>query len=342
MSMFTVDVLIIGAGPVGLFSVFELGLLDIQAHIIDTLDKPGGQCAQLYPEKPIYDIPGLPIITAQGLVDNLLEQIRPFNPTFHMGQTVMKLEQVAAGLFRVTTLEGIVFETRVLVIATGGGHFEPKKPPLPQIDLFEGKSVFYAVKRREAFAGKHVVIAGGGDTSLDWALNLFPLVKRLSMVHRREEFRGQPHSANQIRELIAKGEIDFHMGQLQSIHGEDGIMTHLKVAMNDGTQKSIEADVLLPFFGLTMKSTPLTQFGFEMNGPLICVNTADFETSIPGIFAIGDINTYPGKLKLILSGFHEGALMAQKAAHILHPDKKQVFQYTTSSPLLQKRLGVRA
>jgi thioredoxin reductase (NADPH) len=335
------DVVIIGAGPIGLFAVFELGLLDMKAHLIDILDKIGGQCAELYPEKPIYDIPGIPYTSAQGLVDALMQQIKPFNPQFHLNEMVEKVEKIGDPLFRVTTDQGKVFESKILVIAAGGGSFQPKRPPIPGVEPYEGTSIFYAVRKMEAFRGKRVLIVGGGDSALDWTLNLAPLASHLTLLHRRSEFRAAPDSVNKMLALVGEGKIDFVLGQVTSLQGEQGQISKAVVKTNEGSSYDIACDVMLPFFGLTMKLGPVANWGFELkNNELIPVETAAFETSVPGIFAIGDINWYPGKLKLILSGFHEGALMAQKAHRYVYPDKRLVFQYTTSSTSLQKKLGV--
>ena len=335
------DVVIIGAGPIGLFAVFELGLLDMKAHLIDILDKIGGQCAELYPEKPIYDIPGIPYTSAQGLVDALMQQIKPFNPQFHLNEMVEKVEKIGDPLFRVTTDQGKVFESKILVIAAGGGSFQPKRPPIPGVEPYEGTSIFYAVRKMEAFRGKRVLIVGGGDSALDWTLNLAPLASHLTLLHRRSEFRAAPDSVNKMLALVGEGKIDFVLGQVTALQGEQGQISKAVVKTNEGSSYEIACDVMLPFFGLTMKLGPVANWGFELkNNELIPVETAAFETSVPGIFAIGDINWYPGKLKLILSGFHEGALMAQKAYRYVYPDKRLVFQYTTSSTSLQKKLGV--
>ncbi|HWC93158.1 MAG TPA: NAD(P)/FAD-dependent oxidoreductase [Pseudolabrys sp.] len=333
------DVLIIGAGPVGLFAVFELGLLDIKAHLVDILDKIGGQCAELYPEKPIYDVPGIPYVTGIGLTEALLAQIKPFKPTFHLNEMVMTIENVGDPLFRVSTDQGKVFEVKAVVIAAGGGSFQPKRPPINGIEPYENKSVHYAVRKMENFRGKRLIVVGGGDSALDWTLNLQPLAKRLTLVHRRDEFRGAPDSVNKMRALVASGGMDLKIGQVTELEGADGQLTAASVKGKE-TVERIECDALLPFFGLTMKLGPVADWGLKMADELIPADTGTFETNIPGIFAIGDINTYPGKLKLILSGFHEAALMAQKAHHYVHPDKRLVFQYTTSSTSLQKKLGV--
>jgi thioredoxin reductase (NADPH) len=334
------DVLIIGAGPVGLFAVFELGLLDIRCHLVDILDKVGGQCAELYPEKPIYDIPAIPKISAQGLVDQLMEQIKPFNPTFHLGQMVETIERTGQPGFRVATDGGTVFDCKIVVIAAGGGSFQPKRPPMPGIEAYESKSVHYAVRKMDAFSGKKILIVGGGDSALDWTLNLSPIAKHVTLLHRRSEFRAAPDSVNKMMALVNEGKIDFVLGQVTGLEGADGQLTAANVKRNDGSTFHIACDAMLPFFGLTMKLGPVANWGLKLHEDLIPVNTADFETSEPGIFAIGDINTYPGKLKLILSGFHEVALMSQKAHRYVYPEKKLTFQYTTSSTSLQKKLGV--
>ncbi|MGB6343019.1 MAG: NAD(P)/FAD-dependent oxidoreductase [Xanthobacteraceae bacterium] len=335
------DVVIIGAGPIGLFAVFELGLLDMKCHLIDILDKIGGQCAELYPEKPIYDIPGIPFTSAHGLVDALLQQIKPFNPQYHLNEMVETVEKIGEPLFRVTTDQGKVFESKIVVIAAGGGSFQPKRPPIPGIEAYEGKSVHYAVRKMDTLRDKRILIVGGGDSALDWTLNLAPIAGRLTLLHRRSEFRAAPDSVNKMMALVGDGKIDLVAGQVTALSGADGQIGKAMVKTNDGSALEIACDALLPFFGLTMKLGPVANWGFELrNNELIPVDTAAFETSIPGIFAVGDINWYPGKLKLILSGFHEGALMAQKAYHYVYPEKRLVFQYTTSSTSLQKKLGV--
>ncbi len=340
---FETDVVIVGAGPAGLFAVFELGLLDIKCHLIDILSKPGGQCSELYPEKPIYDIPGFPEVSAQGLVDNLIKQIQPFNPVFHMGEMVERVETLgdsAHPLFRVTTDAGTEITAKCVLVAAGGGSFMPKKPPIPQIEVYEGKSVFYAVRKVEQFRAKRVTIVGGGDSALDWVLNLHPVAQRVTLIHRRDAFRAAPHSVNAMRELVASGQMDFLMGQVAGLKGEGGQLSALTVRKESGESVDVACDDMLPFFGLTMKLGPIAGWGLNLHENLIPTDTEKFETSTPGIFAIGDIITYPGKLKLILSGFHEGALAAQKVHRYVYPDKRLVFQYTTSSTSLQKKLGV--
>ena len=333
------DVVIIGAGPVGLFAVFELGLLDIKCHLVDILDRPGGQCAELYPEKPIYDIPGFPMITGQGLTENLMAQIAPFGAEFHYSRMVNTLEKLPDGSFRLTTDADETFLCRVVVIAAGGGSFQPKRPPVEGIEAYENKSVFYAVRKMEDFRDQDVMIVGGGDSALDWTLNLQPIVKSLTLVHRRDAFKAAPASVNKMKELVAEGKINFLLGQISKLEGKDGQIENVHLAMEAG-ETIIPATRLLPFFGLTMKLGPVADWGLELNDNLITVDTEKFQSSVPGVFAIGDINHYPGKLKLILSGFHEAALMAQAAKSIVSPGERVVFQYTTSSTKLQKKLGV--
>ena len=334
------DAVIIGAGPVGLFAVFELGLLDVKCHVIDILGKPGGQCAELYPEKPIYDVPGLPMVTGQELTDRLMEQIKPFGAVFHLGERIDGLSRRADGAFDLTTDAGQRFIAKTVVIAAGGGSFTPKRPPLEGIEGFEGTSVHYAVRRMEDLRGKDVLIIGGGDSALDWTLNLAPLANSLTLLHRRDEFRGAPHSVEKMRSLVADGTVKLVIGQVTKLEGNGGLLESVTAKTAAGEVK-IVCNAMLPFFGLTMKLGPIANWGLNLDENLIPADTEKFETSEPGIYAIGDINTYPGKLKLILSGFHEAALMAQAAARIVHPGRKFTFQYTTSSSSLQKKLGVK-
>ena len=334
------DVVIIGAGPVGLFAVFELGLLDMKCDVIDILDKPGGQCAELYPDKPIYDIPGIPEISGGELTKSLLEQIKPFNPEFHLSTIVSELKQINNDLWEVVTDSDKIFHTKVIVIAAGGGSFQPKKPPIDGIDDYEGKSVFYSIKNIEKFFNKEIAIVGGGDSALDWALTLHKKSKNLTLIHRRKEFRAAPDTANKVMKLIDDGSINFELGQVKELVGSDGQLNKI-ICKDKEEEKEIKCEAMLPFFGLTMKLGPVANWGLNLEQNLIKVNTETFETNQKGIFAIGDINYYPGKLKLILCGFHEGALMAQKAHQYIYPDKKVIFQYTTSSSKLQKKLGVK-
>ena len=334
------DVVIIGGGPCGLFAVFELGLLDLNAHVVDILDRPGGQCAELYPEKPIYDVPGLPIVTGQELTDRLLEQIKPFGAVFHYNERIDGLARQPDGRFRLATDQGTIFLTKIVVVAAGGGSFTPKRPPLEGIEAYEGSSVHYSVRKIEAFRGKDVVIVGGGDSALDWTLNLQPVANSTTLIHRRDDFRAAPHSVEKMRALVAEGKARLLIGQVTKLHGAGGVLSSLSVKTQTG-EEDIPATALLPFFGLTMKLGPVADWGLNLHENLIPVDTEKFETSEKGIFAVGDINWYPGKLKLILSGFHEAALMAQAAHKIVYPGKKLLFQYTTSSSSLQKKLGVK-
>ena len=333
------DVIIVGAGPAGLFAVFELGLLDLKAHLIDILDRPGGQCAELYPEKPIYDIPGLPVCTGQELTERLMQQIKPFGPAFHLNQMAEKLDRLPDGRFKVTTDMGDEIIAPVLVIAAGGGSFVPRKPKIPGIEQFEDKSVFYAVRKMDNFRGRNVLIAGGGDSALDWTLNLHPVASKLALIHRRDEFRGAPASVAKMRELVAKDAMQLHIADIKALNGEGGQLKSVTVDSKATGPYEIPCDRLLAFYGLTMKLGPIANFGLNLEENLIPVDTEKFETSEKNIFAIGDINYYPGKLKLILSGFHEGALMAQAAYKIIK-GKAPVFLYTTSSNDLKKKLGV--
>ncbi|HET7334869.1 MAG TPA: NAD(P)/FAD-dependent oxidoreductase [Rhizomicrobium sp.] len=334
------DVVILGAGPIGLFAVFELGLLDLKCHLVDILDRAGGQCTELYPEKPIYDIPGLPVVTGQELTDKLMEQIQPFGAQFHFNEMASALEKQADGRWKLSTDAGTEIIAPVVVIAAGAGSFVPKRPPLAGIDTFENKSVFYAVRKMENFRGKNILIAGGGDSALDWTLNLAPIAASLTLVHHRDGFRASQHSVNQMRELAAHGKINFEVASVKALHGNDGMLESVTLARQDKSEFAHACDTFLPFFGLTIKLGPIAEFGLNLHENLIPVDTEKFQSSTDGIFAIGDINTYPGKLKLILSGFHEAALMAQQAFHVCRPDQKLRFQYTTSSSSLQKKLGV--
>ena len=310
------DVLIIGAGPCGLFAVFELGLLDMKVHLVDILDKLGGQCAELYPEKPIYDIPAIPMVTGQGLTDALMEQIKPFNPTFHLNEMVETIEKIGDPLFRVTTDAGQVFETKVVVISAGGGSFQPKRPPVPGIEAYEGTSVFYAVRKMEQFRDQEYPDRRRRrQSALDWTLNLHPIAKRVTLLHRRDDFRAAPHSVEQMRALVASGKMDLRIGQVTCARRRERQALRRDV-MKDNANAVFEGRVR--YDAAVLRADHEARTGGELGrckleNNLVPVETAAFETNVSGIFAIGDINTYPGKLKLILSGFHEGALMAQKA-----------------------------
>ena len=333
------DAVIIGAGPSGLFSVFELGLHDVKCHLIDILDKPGGQCAELYPEKPIYDIPAIPACTGAELSAALMTQIKPFNPVFHLGEMAVEMKKQGE-LWQIKTDVGTVIEAKVVVIAAGGGSFTPKRPPIEGIEEYEGKSVFYAVRKKDAFRGKDIVIAGGGDSALDWVLNLEPIAKSVTLVHRRDEFRAAPDSVSKMRALVEAGKVSLQIGNLNSINGSNGQISSITMTDDKKNAKQIPCEALLAFYGLTMKLGPVADFGLDLEEGVIPVNTADFETSVHGVFAIGDICTYPGKMKLILSGFHEAALMAKKVFAYVYPEKRYRFQYTTSSSDLKGKLHV--
>ncbi|MCH8951086.1 MAG: NAD(P)/FAD-dependent oxidoreductase [Proteobacteria bacterium] len=334
------DVLIIGAGPVGLFAAFQLGLLGLKARLIDTLDRPGGQCAELYPDKPIYDIPGWPVISGQELTDRLIEQIAPFEPEFRFNQRVDSLTRRPDGSFQIVTDAGEVHVAPVVFIAAGVGSFTPRRLKLGGIEPYEGKSLFYAVRERAEFEGSDLVILGGGDSALDWALDLLPAVKSLTLVHRRDKFRAVPHTVRAMEAAVAEGRMNFVMGVLERLDGDNGELTAVTVKSETGST-TIEADRVLAFFGLNIELGPIAEWSLDLeDGKQIRVDTAKFQTSTPGIFAIGDINSYPGKLKLILCGFHESALAAQEAFRIARPDEKLRFQYTTSSSELKRRLKV--
>ena len=337
--MHKTDVVIIGAGPVGLFAVFELGLLKLNCHLIDNLDKAGGQCSELYPEKPIFDIPSHPIITGQRLIDNLIEQAKPFEPVFHFAQQAEKIEKIENNKWKITTSLNNIIISRCIVIAGGSGSFVPRKPKIENLDEYEGKSIFYSIKDKSKFNGKKIVVAGGGDSALDWANNLASSAK-VTLIHRRKEFRAAPDSISRMLELEKKGMISFIIGQLSSVKGEQGMISKI-ICENDGENFSIEADYLLPFYGLKMELGPIAKWGINLHENLITVETEKYETSEPSIFAIGDISSYPGKLKLILSGFHEAALMAQQCFRYCNPEKKLVFRYTTVSKDLHKKLGIK-
>ncbi len=328
------DAVIIGAGPCGLFAVFELGLLGIKAHVIDIQDKPGGQCAELYPEKPILDIPGIPVITGADLTTRLMEQIAPFGAVFHLNEMADRLDKTAGG-WRIKTDLGTTIDAKVIVIAAGGGSFTPKKPPIPGIDVFEGESVFYAVRKRDAFNDKTVVIAGGGDSALDWTINLQPIAKHITLIHRRPDFRAAPESVEKMQALVAARKVDLRIAQIKGLEGDDGAISGVAIE-DDAGLAVVPCDTMLAFYGLTMKLGPIANFGLNLHEDRIAVDTEKFETSVPSIFCIGDMANYPGKLKLILSGFHESALMSHGAFHYVFPDKKLKFQHTTSAKELQK------
>src|SRR5579863_9524583 len=325
------DVAIIGAGPVGLFAVFECGMLKMHAHVFDALDLPGGQCMALYPEKPIYDIPGYPEIEAAQLVERLAEQAKPFAPVYHLGQTVTALSPETAGGFRLQTSSGTIVIASAVIIAAGVGAFGPNRPPLEGIEGFEGRSVFYLVQRRDALRGKRVVIAGGGDSAVDWALALAGIAQSVQVVHRRPRFRAAPESTARLQRLAEEGRIELVVPyQLHALEGRDGQIDRVVVADLDGNNRALEADVLLAFFGLSMNLGPIAQWGLNLERNHIAVDPATSATSVPGIFAIGDIATYPGKLKLILTGFSEAAMAAHAIHPLVYPGEALHFEYSTT------------
>ena len=338
--MIKTDAVIVGAGPVGLFAVFELGIMGLNAHVIDNLDKVGGQCIELYPDKPIYDIPALPECTGESLTKNLLKQIEPFKTNFHLNQRVEKLEK-KDNHWLVTTSDQVQFETPNIIIAAGVGSFEPRKPPIKGIEKFEKTNLFYSVKDKNKFKDQTVCIFGGGDSALDWTVELSKISKKIILIHRREEFRAAQHTVNLARELEKNGKVEILTNyQPLNFDGNDKI-EKVVLKHDNGEQKEISADSVLAFFGLKMELGPIANWGLDLEAKSLKVNTQNFETNEKGIFAIGDICTYPGKLKLILSGFHESALCAQECFKRARPDEKYVFRFTTSSSDIQKRLGVK-
>lgn len=334
------EVVIVGAGPCGLFQVFELGLLGIGAHVVDSLAHPGGQCTELYPEKPIYDIPALPVCGAQELIDRLLEQIKPFNPQWHLGEEVTALARGEDGRFEVRTARGTRLNAGAVVIAGGVGSFQPRRLGVEGAETFEGGAIQYRVKQAAALADKHVVIFGGGDSALDWTLELVSKARSLTLVHRRADFRAAPASVARMRELVNAGHMRCYEAVPHSLMVEGTRLSGVRVKKPDGGLEGIEAEQLLVFFGLHPKLGPIAEWGLELDKRALKVDTEKFQTSMPGVFAIGDINTYPGKKKLILSGFHEAALAAFAIQHHLFPEKRQFLQYTTTSPIMHQRLGV--
>ena len=343
--MIETDAVIVGAGPVGLFQVFELGLLEIKAHVIDSLAYPGGQCVELYPDKPIYDIPAVPMCTGQELTDNLLKQIEPFGATFHFGQEVTTVQRQDDGRFLVETAKGTRLLTKTLFIAAGFGAFQPRLLKVEGIDKYAGSQLHYKVQNPANFAGKNIVVVGGGDSALDWALNFAQpgphKAESVILIHRRDGFQAAPASVAKMRELCDAYEMQFIVGQITGITEQDGVLTGAKVTGADGITRVVPLDALLVFFGLSPKLGPIAEWGLDIERKQVKVDTEKFSTNVPGIFAVGDINTYPGKKKLILSGFHECALAAFGAAPLIFPEKGKIhLQYTTTSPKLHKVLGV--
>jgi thioredoxin reductase (NADPH) len=334
------EVVIIGAGPCGLFQVFELGLLGMSCHVVDSLGAPGGQCTELYPDKPIYDIPALPVCGAQELVDRLLQQIVPFNAPLHLGQEVTALHRRDDGRFEVETILGTRFDAGAVVIAGGVGSFQPRRLGVPGMEAFEGRNIHYRVRDAAQYHGKKLVIFGGGDSALDWVIDFAGKAAAITHVHRRSEFKAAPASVAKMRALVDAGQLRYMEGLADSLRTDGDRLTGINVKGTDGVMHAIDADHVFAFFGLHPKLGPIAEWGMELEKKALKVDTEKFQTSIPGIFAVGDINTYPGKKKLILSGFHEAALAAFAIQHHLYPAKKQFLQYTTTSPVMQKRLGV--
>ena len=334
------DAVIIGAGPVGLFSVFELGILGLNAHVIDNLDKIGGQCIELYPDKPIYDIPGVPNCTGELLIRNLLDQIKPFKPEFHLNQRVNEIKKNDK-LWRVITSENKIFETPNIIIAGGVGSFEPRKVDIKNAEKFEGKGFYYSVKDKSKFKDQIIAIFGGGDSALDWTLELSNIAKKIYLIHRREDFKGAPHTLSKIKEIAKTGKIEIKtFYKLTDVNG-DLKLNNIEIQKNNEAKEVLNIDSVIAFFGLKMELGPIANWGLNLEEKCILVNTKNFQTNEDGIFAIGDICTYPGKLKLILSGFHEGALAARECFARSRPNENYVFQYTTSSTQIHKRLGIK-
>ncbi len=336
------DALIIGAGPCGLFQIFELGLLGIKSHIVDTMRHAGGQCTELYPDKPIYDIPGIPECSGQELIDNLMQQIAPFEAGFHLGEEVEVVTPRGEDGFDVETDVGTRFHAKTIFIAGGVGSFQPRRMRLEGIEAYEDSSLFYRVRDPQRFKGKDVAILGGGDSALDWVLELQPIVNSMTIVHRREEYRGAPASVAKMKSLIEAGKMQEHIGKVSAYSTSDAGVSGITIDLKAGGTADVDCDTLLVFWGLAPKLGPIAEWGLDINRKTINVDTEKFETNIPGIYAIGDINYYPGKKKLILSGFHEAALAAFAAKERLEPGKKAHLQYTTTSPIMHKRLGVTA
>jgi thioredoxin reductase (NADPH) len=339
-SPITTDVAIVGAGPCGLFQVFELGLLGLKAHIIDSLPKVGGQCVELYPDKPIYDIPAVPVCTGQQLTDLLLEQIKPFGAQYHLGETVQTVQKQENGRFLVGTSGGTQLDAGAVIVAGGVGAFEPRRLSVPNVESYEGKQVHYRVRDPKAFEGKDVVIMGGGDSALDWAVVLAEYAQSVVLIHRRPEFRGAQATVDKLNALRDEHRADILVAQAKDLVEDNGEIKGIRVVTPDGVTRVVECNQILVFFGLHPKLGPLAEWGYQLNKRTIHVDTEKFQTTIPGIYAVGDVNSYPGKKKLILSGFHEAALAAFAIKEYLEPGKKVHLQYTTTSPIMHKRLGV--
>ena len=339
--MIKTDVVIVGAGPCGLFQVFELGLLGLKAEVVDSIRQPGGQCTELYPDKPIYDIPAVPVCTGQELTDALLKQIEPFSPGMHLGQEVQVLRRQDDDTFFVETSKGTRFNARAVVIAAGVGSFQPRPLRVPDAADYEGKSLHYRVRDPEMFRGKRLVILGGGDSALDWVLELADSAERITLVHRRDEYRAMPDSVTKMKKLVADGTMDeITSAKAKALRGADGQLSSIVIQPKEGDAVEVGADHVLVFFGLAPQLGPVADWGLDINRKTINVDTEKFETSEPGIYAVGDINFYPGKKKLILCGFHEAALAAFAIKGRIEPEKKVHVQYTTTSPIMHERLGI--
>jgi len=330
-AVISTDICIIGAGPVGLFAVFEAGLLKLRCHVVDALPQPGGQLSEIYPKKPIYDIPGYPEILAGDLVDNLMKQITPFHPTFTLGERVERFAKLDDGSFQLYTTDGTEIQCKAVAIAGGLGSFEPRKPAVENLERFEsGRGVHYMVRDPEHFRDKKIVIAGGGDSALDWTNFLANVASEVTLVHRGTTFRGAADSAEKVQKLHEAGKIKLVLSSnVTHLHGDDELLQHVTITGNNGQAETVPVDAFVPLFGLTPKLGPIGEWGLELENDAVLVNTVDYSTSLPGVYAIGDINTYPGKLKLILCGFHEAALMCQGAFKYIYPDKKYTLKYTT-------------
>ena len=339
--MITTDVVIVGAGPCGLFQVFELGLLGLKAEVVDSIRYPGGQCTELYPDKPIYDIPAVPVCTGQELTDALLKQIEPFSPGMHLGQEVQVVQRRDDDTFLVETSAGTQFNAKAVVIAAGVGSFQPRPLRVPGVEDFEGKTLHYRVRDPAQFTGKRLVILGGGDSALDWALELADRAEHITLVHRRDEYRAVSDSVRKMKRLVDVGKIgEITSAKATALRGDNGQLSSVVVQPKDGQAIEVEADHVLVFFGLAPKLGPIADWGLDINRKTINVDTEKFETSEPGIYAVGDINYYRGKKKLILCGFHEAALAAFAIKQRIEPERKVHVQYTTTSPIMHERLGV--
>ena len=336
----TTDVVIVGAGPCGLFQVFELGLLGLKAHLIDSLTKVGGQCVELYPDKPIYDIPAVPVCTGQELTDRLMEQIKPFGAQYHLGETVQTVHKQENGRFLISTSAGTQLDAGAVVVAGGVGAFEARKLAVPNVEQYEGKQIHYRVRDPKSFAGKDVVIMGGGDSALDWAVVLADIANSVVLIHRRAEFRGAQATVDKLMALRDEHRADILVGVAKELIEDNGQVKGIRVQSGDGVTRAVDCDQILVFYGLHPKLGPIAEWGLELNKRALHVDTEKFQTNIHGIYAVGDINTYAGKKKLILSGFHEAALAAFAIKEYLEPGKKVHLQYTTTSPIMHKRLGV--